>query len=93
MNTTCDVDNSFNGILSNRVPKVMAVMFSFLSWPFLVAFFYGIIWYERFGTDNKRTLINKLYLRETFNDTAFRASQFKMLHKLIYTKIYFTYVD
>ena len=26
------------------------------------------------------------YLRETFKDTAFRASQFKMLHKLIYTK-------
>ena len=26
------------------------------------------------------------YLRETFKATAFRASQFKMLHKLIYTK-------
>ena len=26
------------------------------------------------------------YLRETFKDTAFRASQYKMLHKLIYTK-------
>ena len=33
------------------------------------------------------------YLREIFKDTAFRASQFKMLHKLIYTKNYFTYVD
>ena len=60
MNTTCDSDNFFNGILSNRVPKVLAVMFSFLSWPFIVALFYGIIWYERFGTDKKRTLINKL---------------------------------
>ena len=60
MNSTSDSDNSFNGILSNRVPKVLAVMFSFLSWPFIVALFYGIIWYERFGTDNKRTLINKL---------------------------------
>ena len=28
----------------------------------------------------------KKYLRETFKDTAFRASQCKMLHKLIYTK-------
>ena len=26
------------------------------------------------------------YLRETLKDKAFRASQFKMLHKLIYTK-------
>ena len=26
------------------------------------------------------------YLRETFKDTAFRASQYKMLNKLIYTK-------
>ena len=27
-----------------------------------------------------------IYLREIFKDTAFRASQFKMFHKLIYTK-------
>ena len=26
------------------------------------------------------------YLRDTFKDTAFRASQYKMIHKLIYTK-------
>ena len=26
------------------------------------------------------------YLTEIFKDTAFRASQYKMLHKLIYTK-------
>jgi hypothetical protein len=52
--------NSFEGLLQNRMSKILTILFSFLSVPFIVALFYGIVWYERFGTDNKRTLINKL---------------------------------
>ena len=55
-----DNQNSFDGLLHNRISKILSVIFSFLTVPLVVALFYGIVWYERFGTDNKRTLINKL---------------------------------
>ncbi len=50
-----------NGFLENGISKVLAltvsIILSFLVLPLL----YGIIWYERFGTDLKRTLINQLF--------------------------------
>ena len=55
-----DNQNSFDGLLHNRISKILTIIFSFLTVPLVVALFYGIVWYERFGTDNKRTLINKL---------------------------------
>ena len=60
MNTTNYNQSSFDGLLQNRMSKTLSIIFSFLSVPFIVALLYGIIWFERFGTDNKRTLINKL---------------------------------
>ena len=39
---------------------ILSVIFSFLGLVILVLSLYGIVWYERFGSDNKRTLINKL---------------------------------
>lgn len=39
---------------------IVSVIFSFFGSVVLVVSLYGIIWYERFGSDNKRTLINKL---------------------------------
>ena len=61
-NVTITYENqtSFEGLLQNRMSKILAILFSFFTMPFVVALFYGIVWYERFGTDNNRTLINKL---------------------------------
>ena len=56
--------NSFEGLAHYRMSKQWAIIFSFLSVPFIVALFYGIVWYERYGTDNKRTLINKLVVSQ-----------------------------
>ena len=60
MNTTPDNHNSFDELYRNRMSKILSILFSFTTAPFIAALFYGIVWYERFGTDNKRTLINKL---------------------------------
>ena len=60
MNTTPDNHNSFDELYRNRMSKILSILFSFTTAPFIVALFYGIVWYERYGTDNKRTLINKL---------------------------------
>ena len=60
MNTTHDNHNSFDELYRNRMSKILSILFSFTTAPFIVALFYGIVWYERYGTDNKRTLINKL---------------------------------
>ena len=60
MNTTPDNHNSFDELYRNRMSKILSILFSFTTAPFVVALFYGIVWYERYGTDNKRTLINKL---------------------------------
>jgi hypothetical protein len=60
----CSISGSetdfFSGIFENRPSKFVAVAFSGLVGLFLLPLVYSIIWYERFGSDNKRTLINKL---------------------------------
>ena len=52
--------DDFSGLLESRASKSISMMFSFLTIPIIIALFYGIVWYERFGSDNKRTLMNKL---------------------------------
>ncbi len=59
MNNTTDQE-VFIGLFQSRPSKIFSICFSFLSTSLAVFLFYGIIWFERFGTDNKRTLINKL---------------------------------
>jgi hypothetical protein len=61
----CDilVDNAidfFSGLFESRPSKVIALLFSGLGGMVLLLLLYSIIWYERFGSDNKRTLLNKL---------------------------------
>ena len=59
MNNTTDLE-VFSGLFQNRPSKIFSLAFSFLTTSLAIFLFYGIIWFERFGTDNKRTLINKL---------------------------------
>jgi hypothetical protein len=52
-----DAGDFFSGLFESRPSKVIALLFSGLGGMVLL---YSIIWYERFGSDNKRTLLNKL---------------------------------
>jgi hypothetical protein len=52
--------DDFSGLLENRASKIFSIILSLLTIPVIIAMFYGIVWYERFGSDNKRTLMNKL---------------------------------
>jgi hypothetical protein len=51
----------FCGTFENNPFKIISVIFSALSTPICILLLYGIIWFEKYGTDHKRTLANKLF--------------------------------
>ena len=48
------------GLFEDRPSKVLIVCAAFLLTAFDIVMYYSIIWYERFGTDNHRNLVNRL---------------------------------
>jgi hypothetical protein len=50
----------FCGTFENNEFKIISIVFASLFTPACVILLYGIIWFEKFGTDCKRTLTNKL---------------------------------
>ena len=52
----------FSGLFENRVSKVFSLAFSWFGSIVCIGMLYSIIWYERFGSDYKRTLINRLFV-------------------------------
>ena len=52
----------FSGLFENRMSKIAAVIFSFIGSYACIAMLYSIVWYEKFGSDCKRTLINRLFV-------------------------------
>ena len=62
-NNTFDTDSNedfFKGLFENRPAKISALIFNVFGACVLLPLMFGIIWYENFGSDNKRTLLNKL---------------------------------
>jgi hypothetical protein len=58
MNTT---NNDFFSIINvNDTFKIISITFAILMMAALLPFLAGIVWFERFGSDKKRTLINML---------------------------------
>ena len=55
-----DSEKCFKAIFRNSPSKLVLIFICLLFTIVNIALPYGIIWYERFGTDNKRTLMNKL---------------------------------
>ena len=54
-------ENHFEAVMDNQnIAKWLYIVFSFLVILFASPFYFGIIWYERFGHGNKQTLMNKL---------------------------------
>ena len=55
-----DRKDFFYAMTENNPSKIVGMIFSVISAPIIVLLLYSIIWFERFGLDKKRTLINKL---------------------------------
>ena len=53
-------ENSFKKLYENNAIKISMVCISVPLSIIVITLSYGIIWYEKFGTDQKRTMINKL---------------------------------
>ena len=53
--------NFFSGLFENRSSKILFMAISIVLILAGLALSYSIIWYERFGVDAKRTLINRIY--------------------------------
>ena len=49
----------FVSIYAWTISKSLGIVFSFISILFITPFFYFVIWYERYGANHKRTLINQ----------------------------------
>ena len=51
----------FSGLFENRKSKIVSLLFSSLGSCVVVLLIYCVIWYNKFGSDSKRTLLNRLY--------------------------------
>ena len=61
------LENPFVGLMEHKPAKLISLTIAFLSIPLNVALLYAIIWYERYGTDNRRTIMNKLVASQCWN--------------------------
>jgi hypothetical protein len=61
-----EAEKCFIEVFRNSPLKIFLVFISFILTIINILLPYGIIWYERFGTDNKRTLMNKLVKTPVF---------------------------
>jgi len=62
VNNNNNVNDSdfFSGLFENRPIKVVGIVVSILSTVVYIPLLSSIIWYEKFGSDKKRTILNKL---------------------------------
>jgi hypothetical protein len=54
-----DGQDFFSGLFENRPSKLAFVFSSIVGGLVLLPMVYSIIWYERYGSDTKRTMLNK----------------------------------
>ena len=55
-----NTEELYSGLFENRSSKIFFVLVSFVIDLVNIALAYGVIWYDHFGVDLKRTLMNKL---------------------------------
>jgi hypothetical protein len=56
------IPDFFSGLMENRVSKIVSLIFSAVGAYLVILFIYSIIWYQKFGSDDKQTLLNRLYI-------------------------------
>ena len=59
-NSNGTADDYFGGLFENRISKILITAFSFFGTLILMGAISGIIWFERFGSNLKRTFLNKM---------------------------------
>ena len=59
-NSNGTADDYFGGLFENRISKILITAFSFFGTLILMGAISGIIWFERAGNKDFRTLINRL---------------------------------
>ena len=59
-NNTATSTDYFAAVFESRVSKISAVSFSAVAGLILLPLVYVIIWFERFGSNLKRTFLNKM---------------------------------
>ena len=64
----------FSGLFENRASKIAVVTFSIVGSYVSIAMLYSIVWYQKFGSDGKRTLINRLFVYFWFCPLAWEAT-------------------
>ena len=52
----------YSGLTESNLPLILSLIFACLTSIIIPIFLFSIIWYEKFGTDNRRTLLNKLHV-------------------------------
>jgi hypothetical protein len=53
------VEKYFSPAMENNIFKTISVIFATLATPVCIVLLYGLIWFEKFGTDCRSTLANK----------------------------------
>ena len=53
-------EDFFYAISENNWSKLFSLAFSIMSLPVILLLLYTIIWYEKYGADKKRTILNQL---------------------------------
>ena len=78
-------ENCFRSLDQESSIKTFLFIISMISCIIIVPMAYILIWYERFGSDKKRTLINKLVASLCWNKIAY----FSTVHILYVVRFYF----
>ena len=62
--TVASEENFFKGLILNRPSKIAALIFSIIISLCTSLALFGIIWFERFGSDLKRMFINRGHIHK-----------------------------
>ena len=65
--TVANEENFFKGLIQNRPSKIVALIFSIIISLCTSLSLFGIIWFERFGSDLKRMFINRDHIHKATN--------------------------
>jgi hypothetical protein len=57
----CGSQDYFSGLMDNHGSKILSVVISILGSWIGAVFCYSVIWYQKFGSDENQTLLNRIY--------------------------------
>jgi hypothetical protein len=73
-------------------PMYIAVFLSVILSLIVIPSLYGIIWFERFGSDSKKTLINQLFASICWHLMVLYCLEFPIIFRILYKGAFSHYV-